>query len=127
MQLLFLYLDGCNNLFDFLRSLLLRLFLLPSLLLTYTTMRWNIFKFYHIAYLKALLRLEGTTLAVDVDLDLPLADVDGSSHDLEERPPKDEWWLLPLSHLEHHEVDGDEVVSVGVLDRQPTKGSTRSR
>jgi hypothetical protein len=22
-------------------------------------------------------------------------------------PPKDEWWLLPLSHLEYHKVNGD--------------------
>jgi hypothetical protein len=32
-----------------------------------------------------------------VELDLPLAKINGSSHSLEEKPPKDEWWLLPLS------------------------------
>jgi hypothetical protein len=31
---LFLYLDGCNNFFDFLHFLLLQLFLLPWLFLT---------------------------------------------------------------------------------------------
>jgi hypothetical protein len=56
-------------------------------------------------------KLEGTPLAINVELDLPLANINSSSHGLEERPPKDEWWLLPLSHLEFHEVDGDEVVS----------------
>jgi hypothetical protein len=72
--------------------------------------RWNIFNFDHIAYLEAWSKLEGIPLAVDVELDLPLPDVDDRSHDIEEGPPKDEWWLLPLSHLEHHEVDRDEVV-----------------
>jgi hypothetical protein len=62
-------------------------------------MRWNIFNFNHVAYLEAWSKLEGTPLAVNVELDLPLANVNGSSHSLEERPPKDEWWLLPLSHL----------------------------
>jgi hypothetical protein len=57
------------------------------------------------------LKLEGTSLTVDVELDLSLPDVDGSSHGLEEGPPKDEWRLLPLSHIEHHEVDRNEVVS----------------
>jgi hypothetical protein len=74
-------------------------------------MRWNIFNFDHVAYLEEWSRLERTPLAVNVELDLPLVDVVGSSHSLEERPPKDEWWLLPLSHLEYHKVDGDEVVS----------------
>jgi hypothetical protein len=50
-------------------------------------------------------------LSVDIEHDLPLANINSSSHGLEERPPKDERRLLPLSHLEHHEVDGDEVVS----------------
>jgi hypothetical protein len=50
-------------------------------------------------------KLEGTPLAVNVELDLPLANVNGSSHGLEERPSKDEWWLLHLSHLEYHKVD----------------------
>jgi hypothetical protein len=59
-------------------------------------MRQNIFNFYNIAYLKAWSKLERTSLAVDVELDLPLADVDGTSHFLEERPPKDGLWLLPL-------------------------------
>jgi hypothetical protein len=74
-------------------------------------MRRNIFNFNHVAYLEAWSKLEGTPLAVNVELDLPLANVNGSSHGLEERPPKNEWWLLPLSHLEYHKVDGDEVVS----------------
>jgi hypothetical protein len=73
-------------------------------------MRWNIFNFDHIAYLEAWSKLEKTPLAVDVKLDFPLADVDGSCDGLEERPLKDEWWLLPFSHLEHHKVDADEVV-----------------
>jgi hypothetical protein len=59
-------------------------------------MRQNIFNFDHIAYLEAWSKLEGTSLAVDVELDLPLADVDGSSHSLEERHPKDEWRLSPF-------------------------------
>jgi hypothetical protein len=88
---LFLYLDGCNNLFDFLRFHLLRLFLLSWLFLTNATMRRNIFNFDHISYIKAWSKLEKTPLTADVELDLPLADVDGSSHCLEERPPKDEW------------------------------------
>jgi hypothetical protein len=70
-------------------------------------MRRNIFNFNHVAYLEAWLKLEGTPLAVNVELDLPLANVDGSSNGLEEMPPKDEWWLLPLSHLEYHKVNGD--------------------
>jgi hypothetical protein len=69
-------------------------------------MRRDIFNFDNITYLKAWAKLEGTSIAVDVELDLPLADVDGSSHGLDERPPKDEWWLLFISHLEHHEVNG---------------------
>jgi hypothetical protein len=44
-------------------------------------------------------KLEGTSLTVDVELDLSLADVDSSSHDLEERPPKDEWRTLSLSPI----------------------------
>jgi hypothetical protein len=63
------------------------------------------------AYLKAWSKLEGTPFSVNVEHDLPLANIDSSPHGLEERTPKDEWWLLPLSHLEYHEVDGDEVVS----------------
>jgi hypothetical protein len=39
------------------------------------------------------------------------ADVNSSSDGLEERPPKDKRRLLPFSHLEHHKVDGDDVVS----------------
>jgi hypothetical protein len=74
-------------------------------------MWWNIFNFNHIAYLEAWSKLEGTPFSIDVKHDLPLANINGSSHGLEERPPKDEWWLLPLSHLEYHEVDGDKVVS----------------
>jgi hypothetical protein len=74
-------------------------------------MKQNIFNFDHVAYLEAWSKLERTPLDVNVELDLPLADIDGSSHGLEEGPPKDEWWLLPLSHLEYHKVDGDEVVS----------------
>jgi hypothetical protein len=74
-------------------------------------MRWNIFNFNHIAYLEAWLKLERTPIAVNVELDLPLANMNGRSHGLEETPPKDEWWLLPLSHFEYHEVNGDEVVS----------------
>jgi hypothetical protein len=62
-------------------------------------MRWNIFNFDHVAYLEGWSKLERTPLAIDVELDLPLADVDGSSHGLEERPPKDEWWLLLLSPI----------------------------
>jgi hypothetical protein len=76
-------------------------------------MRQNIFNFNHIAYLEAWSKLEGIPLAVNVELDLPLANINGSSHGLEERPPKDEWWLLPFSHLEYHKVHGDEVVSDG--------------
>jgi hypothetical protein len=74
-------------------------------------MRRNIFIFNHIAYLEMWSKLEGTPFSVDVEHDFPLANINGSSHSLEERPPKDEWWLLPLSHLEYHEVDGDEVMS----------------
>jgi hypothetical protein len=55
-------------------------------------------------------KLEGTALSVNVELDLPLANVNGSSYDLEERTPKDECCILPLYHLEYHKVDGDEVV-----------------
>jgi hypothetical protein len=62
-------------------------------------MRWNILNFDHIAYLKEWLKLEGTPLVVDVELDLPIADIDGSSHGLEKRPPKDEWWFLPSQAL----------------------------
>jgi hypothetical protein len=69
-------------------------------------MRWNIFKSNHIAYFEAWPKLERTLLAVNVEVDLPLANINSSSHVLEERPPKDDWWLLPLSHLEYHEVDG---------------------
>jgi hypothetical protein len=69
-------------------------------------MRWNIFNFNHIAYLEAWSKLESTFLAINVKVDLPLANINSSSHGLEERPPKDEWWLLPFSHLEYHEVDG---------------------
>jgi hypothetical protein len=58
-------------------------------------MRWNIFNFDHIAYLKVWSKNEGTPLAVDVELDLPLPDVNGSSHGLKEGPSKDEWRLLP--------------------------------
>jgi hypothetical protein len=105
---LFLCLDGCNN---FLDLLLLRLFLLPWFFLNNATMMWNIFNFNNIAYLEAWSKLEGTPFAVNVELDLPLANINIISNGLEERPPKDEWWLLPLSHLEYHEVDGDEVVS----------------
>jgi hypothetical protein len=105
---LFLCLDGCNN---FLDLLLLRLFLLPWFFLNNPTMMWNIFNFNNIAYLEAWSKLEGTPFAVNVELDLPLANINIISNGLEERPPKDEWWLLPLSHLEYHEVDGDEVVS----------------
>jgi hypothetical protein len=77
---LFLDLDGCNNFFDFLYFLLLRLFLLPLLFLTNVTMRWDIFNFDHVAYLEVWSKLEGTPLTVDVELDLPLPDVDGRSH-----------------------------------------------
>jgi hypothetical protein len=108
MWLLFLDLDRCDNFFDF--FLLLRLFLLPWFFLTNAMIRWNIFNFDHIAYLEAWSKLQGIPLAVDVELDLPLLDVDDRSHDIEEGPPKDEWRLLPLSHLEHHEVGRDEVV-----------------
>jgi hypothetical protein len=108
---LFLCLDGCNNFLDLLRFLLLRLFLLPWFFLNNVTMRWTIFNFNPIACLEAWSKLEGTLFAVNVKLDLPLANINGSSQGIEEMPPKDEWWLLPLSHLEYHEVDGDEVVS----------------
>jgi hypothetical protein len=74
-------------------------------------MRWNIFNINHIAYLEVWSKLERTLLDVNVKVDLPLADINSSSHGLEERPPKDEWWLLPLSRLEYHEVDGDYVMS----------------
>jgi hypothetical protein len=66
-------------------------------------MRWNIFNFNHIAYLEAWPKLERTFLAINVEVDPPLANINSSSHGLEERSPKDEWWLLPLSHLEYHE------------------------
>jgi hypothetical protein len=72
-------------------------------------MRWNIFNFNHISYLEAWSKLETTLLVVYVKVNLPLGIINSSSHGLEERPPNDEWWLLPLSHLEYHEVDGDEV------------------
>jgi hypothetical protein len=52
-------------------------------------MRWNIFNNDHVAYLEAWSKLEGTPLAIDVKLDLSLADVDSSFGSLEERPPKD--------------------------------------
>jgi hypothetical protein len=74
-------------------------------------MMWNIFNFDHVAYLEVWLKLEGTPLTIDVELDLPLPDFHGSSHGLEKGPPKYEWQLLPFSHLEHHKVEGDEVVS----------------
>jgi hypothetical protein len=74
-------------------------------------MRWNVFNFDHVAYLETWSKLERTPLAVNVELDLPLADINGSSHGLKGRPPKDERWILPLSHVEYHKVDGDEVVS----------------
>jgi hypothetical protein len=73
-------------------------------------MRWNILNFNHIAYLEAWSKIERTLLAVNVKVDLPFANINSSSHGLEERPPKDEWWLLPLSHLEYHEVNRDEVM-----------------
>jgi hypothetical protein len=57
------------------------------------------------------MELEGTPFSVDIEHDLPLANINSSSYGLGERPPKDERRLLPLSHLEHNEVDGDEVVS----------------
>jgi hypothetical protein len=60
-------------------------------------MRWNIFNFDHVAYLEAWSKLEGTPLVVDVELDLPLPEVDSGSDGLEERPPKNEWQLLSLS------------------------------
>jgi hypothetical protein len=62
-------------------------------------MRWNIINFNHIAYLEAWSKLEETPFSVNVEHDLPLANIDSSSHGLEERPPKDERWLLPLPHL----------------------------
>jgi hypothetical protein len=108
---LFIDLDGCNNFFDSFRFLFLQFFLLPWLFLAKSMMRWNIFSIDHVAYVKVWSKLEGTPLIVDVELDLPLADVDSSPNGLEERPPKNEWWLLPFSHLEHHKVDRDEVVS----------------
>jgi hypothetical protein len=74
------------------------------------TLRLDIFSIGHVAYLKAWSKFEVTPLPVDVELHLPLDDVDSSSDGLEERPPKDERRLLPLSHLEHHKVNGDEVV-----------------
>jgi hypothetical protein len=79
---LFLYLDGCNNFLDFLHFLLLRLFL------NNTTIRRNVFNFNHVSYLKAWSKLEGTPITVNVELDLPLANINGSSHGLEERPRK---------------------------------------
>jgi hypothetical protein len=87
-------------------------FFSPSFFLgsSYTMIRWNIFNFNHIAYLEAWSKLEGTSFSDDVEHDLPLANINSSSHGLEEGPPKDERRLLPLSHLEHHEVDGDEMV-----------------
>jgi hypothetical protein len=74
-------------------------------------MRWNIFNFNHIACLELWSELERTPFSVNIEHDLPLANINSSSHGLEERPPKDERRLLPLSHLEHHKVDRDEVVS----------------
>jgi hypothetical protein len=55
-------------------------------------------------------KFESTSLTIDVELDLSLADISDGSDGLEERPPKDEWWLLSFSHLEHHKVDANELV-----------------
>jgi hypothetical protein len=51
-------------------------------------MRLNIFNFNHIAYLKAWSQLEGTPFSVNVEHDLPLANINSSSHGIEERPPR---------------------------------------
>jgi hypothetical protein len=95
-RLLFLCLDRCNIFLDFLHVLLLWLllllqpFLLPWLFLNNTTMRWNILNLNLISYLKTWSKLEGTPFSVDVEHDLRLANINSSSHGLEERPPKDE-------------------------------------
>jgi hypothetical protein len=62
-------LDGCNNFLD-LCFLLLQLFLLLWLFLDKVTMRWNIFNIERVAYLETWLKLECTSLSVDVELDL---------------------------------------------------------
>jgi hypothetical protein len=78
---LFLGLDRCNNFLD-LCYLLLRLFFLLSLgervasclafrsLLDKAMMRWNIFNVERDAFLETWLKLECTSLAVNVELDL---------------------------------------------------------
>jgi hypothetical protein len=45
-------------------------------------MRWNVFNFNHSAYLEAWSELEGTPFSINVEHDLPLANINGSSHGL---------------------------------------------
>jgi len=69
--------------------------------------RRNIFDIDHVSYLEAWTKLELACGAIDVELDLPLANVDVRPCGLEERPPKYERCLAPFSHIENHKVNGD--------------------
>ena len=57
--------------------------------------------------LEAWTKLEFACGAIDVELYLPLANVDVRPCGLEERPPKYERRLAPFSHIENHKVNGD--------------------
>ena len=64
-------------------------------------MRRNIFDIDHVAYLDAWTKLELACGAIDVELDLPLANIDVRPCGLEERPPKNVRRLAPFSHIEN--------------------------
>ena len=71
-----------------LRFLLVRLLFFLWLLLYDSAVRRNIFDIDHVAYLEAWTKLEFACGAIDVELYLPLANVDVRPCGLEERPPK---------------------------------------
>src|SRR6185369_12227825 len=99
--------DGRDDFFLLLRFLLVQLLFFLWLLLCDTAVRRNIFDIDHVAYLDAWMKLELACGAIDVELDLPLANVDVRPCGLEERPPKYERRLPSLSHIENHKVNGD--------------------